>query len=112
MSPEMYSALARIIYPVYTAGVQELRDISEIFSLWSSTKVMAEEIDELPDTVNRWRQRGRHPLPAALVLHRERRGHGVRGRPREAAEDVRAVRAPELRGARGQIDQRRDPREA
>jgi hypothetical protein len=66
----MYSALARIIYPVYTARVQELRDISEVFSLWPSTKVMAEEIEELPDTVNRWRSRGRIPEEALTKVVR------------------------------------------
>jgi hypothetical protein len=98
----MYSALARIIYPVYTTGVQEIRDISEVFSLWASTKVMAEEIGELPDTVNRWRQRGRIPEDALtkVVRHAQPKTLAMlsvevllrlnvpmrkRGRPRKAA---------------------------
>lgn len=98
----MYSALARIIYPVYTADVQEIRDISAVFSLWPSTKAMAEELDELPDTVNRWRQRGRIPEDALtkVVRHAQPKTEAMlsvetllrlnvpmrrRGRPRKAA---------------------------
>jgi hypothetical protein len=55
----MYSRLARIINPVYNVGMQSIQDI---FDVWPSVSVMASELEQLPDTVSRWRKKQRIPV--------------------------------------------------
>lgn len=58
-SPEMYSRLAWIINPIYNAAMQAVHDI---FEIWPSINVMASELEQLPDTVYRWRKRQLIPV--------------------------------------------------
>lgn len=58
LSPELLSRIARIIYPRYKTGVQ---DIHDIFAIWPSISAMAEDLNEKHDTVFRWKLRRRIP---------------------------------------------------
>jgi len=51
-----------------------MQTIDDIFRVWPSTTVMAEEIGEKPDTVFRWSKRGRIPEHAwGAVIESARR---------------------------------------
>jgi hypothetical protein len=63
-----------MIYPTYKRAMQ---DIQDIFAIWPSINDMAAALDEKPDTVLRWKYRGRIPESAwsnliAKAAQRER----------------------------------------
>ena len=39
-----------------------MQAIQDIFAIWPSISVMASELEQLPDTVSRWRKKGRIPV--------------------------------------------------
>ena len=39
-----------------------MQAIQDIFAIWPSISVMASELEQLPDTVFRWRKKGRIPV--------------------------------------------------
>lgn len=52
-----------------------MQAVEDIFRIWESTTQMAEAIGEKPDTVFRWRRRGRipeHALGAVCAAAKER----------------------------------------
>ena len=44
--------------------------VDEIMDLWPSAVALAEDIDELPDTVRKWRARGRIPADKLEAVHK------------------------------------------
>lgn len=41
-----------------------MQELQDIFSIWPSITVMATDLDQLPDTVYRWRKKKRIPVHA------------------------------------------------
>jgi hypothetical protein len=67
-----------------------MQDIQDIFGIWPSINSMAEALNEKPDTVSRWRLRGRIPEDVwAKLIERT----AALDRP-ITAEDLLAVNAP------------------